>query len=299
MAETSAKPGPSEKRRQRYHEVFKSIPKTEALKYSCPCVLKDRSRYYQGRLYIGDLHICFFSKTFFSKRSTVIGLRDVLAIERQTKMLINQCLVIVTYEKRYVFHGLTSRDEAHAAALSAWRRCTANPPEITSVFQVGDCTSALEEEKEEEAFEERVFPIPIEQVVQLILKNAWTKEFYETLSDQEVRIQRHLNNRKITFSNELVEEVYSPGKDKLLITYYSRGPVCNIEIHPYSRTETAITISEKYSYTKDHYFKYMEYLIEKAANEDRKPIVFLWIYAALLAWHIVFLVGKTYASSRT
>jgi GRAM domain len=270
--------GPSEKRKARYHEVFKSIPRTETLLFSCPCVLRLGSGYKSGRVYIGSAHICFSAKPLFGKkRAIVIGMGDVLAIERATKLLINQCLIIATYEKKYIFHGLGSRDRAYNTVLSVWRTVTRNRENVCSVFQAGELASLRLKEAEENVCEEQLFPAEMEKVLSLILSREKAVRFYSDLGDNLAVVQAFANRRRLYFANEAVEEVYMVEKDRVTIRCHSRAPLCEIEISSVGN-ETKIKITEQYRYTMNHYFAYIAYLLGEEQLMDRRFKMYTWVY---------------------
>ncbi|OAG31440.1 hypothetical protein NEDG_01967 [Nematocida displodere] len=260
------KEGPSRKRKEKYHELFKSIPKNEALEYSTSCILSESSKFYQGRIYIGTEHICFFSKSFFGKASIIINLKTVMAIETTTKIILHQCLNVVTYDKTFSFRAVSLKDTAYYIAVRLWQKTLGLTSRTSSIFQA-DVPRPIQH-AEESAFveEERIFAAPMRELIKEIANQEKAEAFYQTLTDDSIIIKTYLNRRTIQFSNEFIDEIYQTGKNTVLIDYHSRGTLCKIQIIPHSTTETRVVISEKYNYTTQHYFSYVEQLIQSKGS---------------------------------
>lgn len=272
MHENSKKKLPSEKRRQKFHELFKSIPKNEHLQYSCPCILKDSSKYFQGRMYISDKHISFYSKNFFGRITLIIQIKNVIAIEVKSTMIVSGSLEIITYEKTYGFKTVFYKDEAYPIALYQWQKVLGLPSNVKSVFQVDAPrpTKIIQERAMSE--EERVFDIEIRRLIRKIVNNEYAALFYRTLTDDKIDIKTYVNRRTIQFSNEFIDEIYTINKNNIQIEYHSRGTLCRIYIEPAAKNRTKVRMVEKYNYTTQHYFNYIEGLCE---NKSKRSLVLI------------------------
>lgn len=262
---SAARSTPSAKRSEKYHALFRSIPKNEPLKYSSSCLLSASSKYYQGRIYVGTEHICFSSKSLFGKASIIIPFKTVLAIELSTRLILQQCLSIITYECTYGFRGVSLGEAAYPIVLAFWRKAQGLRPSsakcsLSSVFQVDAPRPAEAPEESTETQEERDYPVPIRQLIKLISSPEGVQDFYSTITDDPIRVATWSNRRSIEFANEFIDEMYSISGNTLRVDYHSRATLCRIWIYPISRGCTRVSIREKYNYTTNHYFEYIAML---------------------------------------
>ncbi|KAI5192977.1 hypothetical protein NEMIN01_2329 [Nematocida minor] len=277
MNENSKKKLPSEKRREKFHELFKSIPKNEGLEYSCPCILKDNSKYFQGRMYISNEHISFFSKNFFGRITLIINIRNIIAIELKTTMILSGSLEIITYDKTYSFKSVFYKEEAYPIALLHWQKLMGLPSNVKSIFQVDIPRPNEMVEERAMSEEERVFDIELRKLVRSIVNTHSTVKFYQTLTNDEIEVKTYTNRRTIQFSNEFIDEVYSVNKNAILIEYHSRGTLCRIFITAEAKGKTKVRIIEKYNYTTQHYFKYIEGLVGSSKSRKHSQIAMLCV----------------------
>lgn len=277
---------PSPKRREKYHETFKSIPKNEALEYSGSCLLCESSKYYQGRMYVSTEHLCFLSKSFFGKTSVIVHLKNVIAVELATRMVFQQCLNIITYDKTYSFRAVSFKEDAYPVVLRLWQRVMGLPANVQSVFQT-DLPRPTEIPEESTMLEEeRVYDLPLRELVRRVANSEHVAAFYRTLTDEPVLVQTYLNRRTIQFANEFIDEAYRVDGNVLAVEYQSKGTLCRIYLCPLGRRQTRVRIIEKYNYTTQHYFAYLSCL---AGLQPRRAsgYAFLAVYLALLAVKLV------------
>ncbi|KAI5192438.1 hypothetical protein NECID01_1933 [Nematocida sp. AWRm77] len=275
------KHSPSLKRNEKYHEQFKSIPKNEKLEYSGSCLLNDSSKYYQGRVYVSMEHICFISKSFFGKLSIIVHMKNVIDIELKTHILLQECLNIITYDKTYSLRAMSFKDGAYPILLHLWQHIMGLPSTVQSVFQT-DLPRPSETVQEDAIIEEeRVYGIPVREMVRLLTSESKAREFYSTLTDEPVSIHTYVNRRTIQFANEFIDEVYRVQGSMLAIEHQSRGTLCKIYIFPFGRSQTRVRIVEKYNYTTQHYFEYLACLVS-SKSPPSSGYVFLSVYVGLL-----------------
>ncbi|XP_066459227.1 GRAM domain-containing protein 2B isoform X2 [Eleutherodactylus coqui] len=96
-----------------FHKLFKDVPKDEMLKESFTCALQ-KEILYQGKLYISENWICFYSKVFGKDTKIVIPVFAVTVIKKtKTALLVPNALVISTVTDRFMFVSLLSRDTTY------------------------------------------------------------------------------------------------------------------------------------------------------------------------------------------
>lgn len=298
MHENTKKKLPSEKRKLKFHELFKSIPNNENLQYSCPCILKDNAKYFQGRMYISDKHISFYSKNFFGKITLIIKIKNIIAIELKTTMIVSGSLEIITYEKTYSFKSVFFKEEAYPIALYQWQKLMGLSSNVKSVFQVDipRPTKIVEEKVMSE--EERVFDIEIRRLVRSIVNNKYAAVFYQTLTDDRIDIKTYINRRTIQFSNEFIDEIYIINRNAVQIEYHSRGTLCRIYIEPETKNKTKVRIVEKYNYTTQHYFNYLEGLCADRGKKSLRTIEMAVYFIAIMV-KIFLEISRLWMHSRS
>ncbi|XP_065126371.1 GRAM domain-containing protein 2B isoform X2 [Paramisgurnus dabryanus] len=101
-----------------YHKVFKDIREEEELLQSYTCALQ-KDILYQGRLYVSDNWICFYSKVFGRDTKIAIPVTSVTVIKKtKTAILVPNALVISTAHERYAFVSFLSRDTTYKVLMS-------------------------------------------------------------------------------------------------------------------------------------------------------------------------------------
>ncbi|XP_047656141.1 GRAM domain-containing protein 2B isoform X2 [Tachysurus fulvidraco] len=83
-----------------YHKLFKDISENELLKQSYTCALQ-KDILYQGRLFVSDNWICFYSKVFGKDTKIAIPVISVSVIKKtKTAILVPNALIIATALER-------------------------------------------------------------------------------------------------------------------------------------------------------------------------------------------------------
>ncbi|XP_066500704.1 GRAM domain-containing protein 2B isoform X2 [Hoplias malabaricus] len=101
-----------------YHKIFKNISENEQLKQSYTCALQ-KDILYQGRLFVSDNWICFYSKVFGKDTKIAIPVTSVTIIKKtKTAILVPNALVISTAKERHVFVSFLSRDTTYKVLMS-------------------------------------------------------------------------------------------------------------------------------------------------------------------------------------
>ncbi|EIJ87654.1 hypothetical protein NEPAR06_0816 [Nematocida parisii] len=294
MSETGTKKTlPSEKRKEKFHSLFKSIPKNEELKHSCPSLLKNNSKYFQGRLYISTEHLSFYSKNIFGNTTIILKLKTILGVELKKSLFLTGSLEITTYDKTYSFKSLFYKEELYPIILHQWQRVIGvlGPKNSTnygynSIFKINIPRPHEVVEESSVSKEERVFDINMRMLLRRMVNTGITRKFYSTLTNDTIFINTYINRRTIQFYNEYIDEIYSVTGNTLDIEYHSKGTLCRIRITPENKHQVRVRIVEKYNYTTIHYYKYIELLCndQKSYITDRLLIgtVFTGIFFRLI-----------------
>lgn len=78
----------------------------------------------QGRLYIFQRHICFYSNLFGFVKRKVIPLQDVTSISKRKHIGFPNSIEVVHDGKPHFFTSFLHRREAYSQMICAWRRCS-------------------------------------------------------------------------------------------------------------------------------------------------------------------------------
>lgn len=103
------------------------------LRLAYACALS-RDILLQGRVYLGQCHVCFYANILGWVTSVVISLNDIVSIEkRSTALIFPNAIQISTLHYRYIFASFLSRDDAYNHLIMAWRQAIG-----TTVFHRAD-----------------------------------------------------------------------------------------------------------------------------------------------------------------
>ncbi|CAG9463163.1 unnamed protein product [Pedinophyceae sp. YPF-701] len=80
----------------------------------------------QGRLYLFNKHVCFYSNVFGANKAKVIPLPDVTAVTKARTVGIPNSLKISVGEKHEFFASFLNRAEAYDKIIEAWMACSGN-----------------------------------------------------------------------------------------------------------------------------------------------------------------------------
>ncbi|XP_030049424.1 GRAM domain-containing protein 2B isoform X2 [Microcaecilia unicolor] len=131
-----------------YHKLFIEVPNDELLKQSFTCALQ-KEILYQGRLYVSENWIAFYSKVFGKDTKMSIPVSSVTLIKKtKTALLVPNALVIATNTERYMFVSLLSRDATYKLIKSVCRHLengsvgnSPNPSSLENSFRAERPTS--------------------------------------------------------------------------------------------------------------------------------------------------------------
>ena len=111
----------SKKRNRDFHQLFRSVPEDDYLIEDYSCALQ-REIILAGRIYISEGHICFSSNILGWVTTLVIGLDEVVAIEKETTaMVFPNAIAIQTLHARHTFRSLLSRESTYDLLVNIWK----------------------------------------------------------------------------------------------------------------------------------------------------------------------------------
>lgn len=109
-------------RNAEFHNLFKSVPEEDRLLDDFSCALS-REFLYQGRIYISETHLCFYSSLLGWIAKVVTPFKDVTYMEKtSTAGLFPNAISIETEMGRTQFNGFISRDIAFTLIKEVWSR---------------------------------------------------------------------------------------------------------------------------------------------------------------------------------
>ncbi|RKP07592.1 GRAM domain-containing protein, partial [Thamnocephalis sphaerospora] len=109
------------KRNLDFHALFPKVPMGEILVDDYNCAMQ-KEILMQGRLYISERHICFYSNIFGWVANLVIPFSSVLAIEkRTTAYVIPNAINLVSSKGRFFFSSFLFRDSAYMNLVDTWK----------------------------------------------------------------------------------------------------------------------------------------------------------------------------------
>lgn len=76
----------------------------------------------QGRIYVGQRHVCFYANIIGWVTSVVLPFRDIISVEKKsTAMIFPNAIQISTMQNRYFFTSFITRENAYQALHDAWQ----------------------------------------------------------------------------------------------------------------------------------------------------------------------------------
>ncbi|KAJ0022920.1 hypothetical protein NQD34_015054 [Periophthalmus magnuspinnatus] len=108
--------------KQRFEEfkkIFKELPETETLIVDYPCALQ-RDIFLQGRLYLSETYLCFYSNVFRGTKITLI-LKDIMTMTREkTARLIPNAIQVCT-STEFFFTSFSAREKSYLGVFRLWQ----------------------------------------------------------------------------------------------------------------------------------------------------------------------------------
>ncbi|ORX70859.1 GRAM-domain-containing protein [Linderina pennispora] len=108
------------KRNADFHTLFRNIPINELLIDDYGCALQ-RDILVQGRLYLTENFVCFYSNIFGWVTNLVIDIDEIVAIEKKmTALIIPNAIQVSTLHSKYFFGSFIYRDSAYNQLIDLW-----------------------------------------------------------------------------------------------------------------------------------------------------------------------------------
>lgn len=114
----------NEKKDQEFHSLFKDsgLSKNERLIIDHSCALS-KDILLQGRLYISDQHLCFYSNILGWVSTVIIPFKEIVQIEKKTTAgIFPNGIVIDTLHTKYIFASFISRDSTFDLITDVWNQ---------------------------------------------------------------------------------------------------------------------------------------------------------------------------------
>ncbi|XP_029003004.1 protein Aster-C [Betta splendens] len=122
--------------KQRFEEfkkLFKELPEFERLIVDYPCALQ-RDILLQGRLYLSDNWLCFYSNVFRGTKISLM-LKDIVNVTREkTARLIPNAVQIYTNAEKFFFTSFSAREKSYQAVFRMWQSALVEKPLTSSDF---------------------------------------------------------------------------------------------------------------------------------------------------------------------
>ncbi|KAL7981160.1 hypothetical protein Chor_005394 [Crotalus horridus] len=108
-------------RNEDFRRIFKGLPEAERLLVDYSCALQ-RDILLQGRLYLSENWICFYSNIFRWETTISIQLKEVICIKKEkTAKLIPNAIQICTESEKHFFTSFGARDRCFMLIFRLWQ----------------------------------------------------------------------------------------------------------------------------------------------------------------------------------
>ncbi|KAA0714755.1 GRAM domain-containing protein 1B [Triplophysa tibetana] len=113
-------------RNEDFRKLFKQLPDTERLIVDYSCALQ-RDILLQGRLYLSENWICFYSNIF--RWETLCGLKDICSMTKEkTARLIPNAIQVCTDTEKHFFTSFGARDRTYMMMFRLWQNALLDKP---------------------------------------------------------------------------------------------------------------------------------------------------------------------------
>ncbi|XP_060950252.1 protein Aster-C [Limanda limanda] len=127
---------PQQTYKQKYDEfkkLFKELPESERLIVDYPCALQ-REILLQGRLYLSDNWLCFYSNVFRGTKIT-LTLKDITTMSREkTARLIPNAIQVCMGSEKFFFTSFSGREKSYQTVFRMWQNTLLSKPLTCSEF---------------------------------------------------------------------------------------------------------------------------------------------------------------------
>ena len=130
----------TEKKNLEFQNLFRDagISPTERLIVDHSCALS-RDILLQGRMYISDQHICFYSNILGWVSTIIIAFKEIVQIEKKTTAgIFPNGIVIDTLHTKYIFASFITRDATFDLITDVWNQLILGRRNIKSTGDIND-----------------------------------------------------------------------------------------------------------------------------------------------------------------
>ncbi|CAL8278811.1 unnamed protein product [Arctogadus glacialis] len=115
-------------RNEDFRKLFKSLPDTERLIVDYSCALQ-RDILLQGRLYLSENWICFYSNIFRWETLLMVRLKDICTMTKEkTARLIPNAIQLCTDNEKHFFTSFGARDRTYMMMFRLWQNALLEKP---------------------------------------------------------------------------------------------------------------------------------------------------------------------------
>ncbi|XP_069470198.1 protein Aster-B isoform X9 [Ambystoma mexicanum] len=115
-------------RNEDFRKLFKQLPETERLIVDYSCALQ-RDILLQGRLYLSENWICFYSNIFRWETLLTVRLKDICSMTKEkTARLIPNAIQLCTDTEKHFFTSFGARDRTYMMMFRLWQNALLEKP---------------------------------------------------------------------------------------------------------------------------------------------------------------------------
>uniref|UniRef100_A0A8C6TJP3 GRAM domain containing 1Bb n=1 Tax=Neogobius melanostomus TaxID=47308 RepID=A0A8C6TJP3_9GOBI len=115
-------------RNEDFRKLFKQLPDTERLIVDYSCALQ-RDILLQGRLYLSENWICFYSNIFRWETLLTVQLKDICSMTKEkTARLIPNAIQVCTDSEKHFFTSFGARDRTYMMMFRLWQNALLEKP---------------------------------------------------------------------------------------------------------------------------------------------------------------------------
>ncbi|XP_076017374.1 protein Aster-B-like isoform X2 [Genypterus blacodes] len=115
-------------RNEDFRKLFKQLPDTERLIVDYSCALQ-RDILLQGRLYLSENWICFYSNIFRWETLLMVRLKDICSMTKEkTARLIPNAIQLCTDNEKHFFSSFGARDRTYMMMFRLWQNALLEKP---------------------------------------------------------------------------------------------------------------------------------------------------------------------------
>ncbi|CAL1574035.1 unnamed protein product [Knipowitschia caucasica] len=115
-------------RNEDFRKLFKQLPDTERLIVDYSCALQ-RDILLQGRLYLSENWICFYSNIFRWETLLMVQLKDICTMTKEkTARLIPNAIQLCTNNEKHFFSSFGARDRTYMMMFRLWQNALMEKP---------------------------------------------------------------------------------------------------------------------------------------------------------------------------